>query len=77
MVWLSPGAGQGHGAETVRDAMRVAGGHATLARAPAELRSVISVFEPLSPELLNLTKRIKDGFDPKRVLNPGRLYAGL
>jgi FAD/FMN-containing dehydrogenase len=30
------------------------------------------------PVLLEgLTRRVKEGFDPKRVLNPGRLAAGL
>ncbi|MDH3594546.1 MAG: hypothetical protein OEM93_06800 [Rhodospirillales bacterium] len=24
-----------------------------------------------------LTRRVKDGFDPRRVLNPGRMVAGL
>jgi glycolate oxidase FAD binding subunit len=24
-----------------------------------------------------LTRRVKDSFDPKGVLNPGRLYAGV
>ncbi len=31
---------------------------------------------PNSAGLAALTARVKDGFDPKRILNPGRMYAG-
>jgi glycolate oxidase FAD binding subunit len=33
------------------------------------------VFEPQEAGLAALTKRIKQGFDPKGVLNPGRMWA--
>ena len=29
------------------------------------------------PILPDLTKRIKDGFDPNGILNPGRMYKGV
>jgi glycolate oxidase FAD binding subunit len=60
----------------VRRAVRSCGGHATLVRAPAATRAAVDVFEPLEPTLAELTKRIKDGFDPKGIFNPGRMYAG-
>ena len=34
-------------------------------------------FEPQEDALAALTKRVKDGFDPKGILNPGRMYAGI
>ncbi|MDE1931788.1 MAG: hypothetical protein KGI43_09525, partial [Alphaproteobacteria bacterium] len=49
-------------------------GHATLIRAPAALRAAVPVFEPLAPAVAALSARVKDSFDPKRVLNRGRLY---
>ncbi|MGB7367824.1 MAG: glycolate oxidase subunit GlcE, partial [Methylovirgula sp.] len=52
-------------------------GHATLVRAPQDLRSRIDVFEPLSPPLLKITAGIKASFDPDRIINPGRMYAGI
>jgi glycolate oxidase FAD binding subunit len=60
----------------VRRAVKSCGGHATLVRAPAATRAAVDVFEPLEPTLAELTKRIKDGFDPKGIFNPGRMYAG-
>ncbi len=46
-------------------------------RAPAELRAAVPVFQPQDPAMAALTTRVKDSFDPKRVLNPGRMYAGV
>ena len=57
--------------------MRSNGGHATLIRAPAAIRAAVPVFEPQEPGLAALTKRVKESFDPKGVLGPGRMYAGV
>ena len=36
----------------------------------------LDAFQPQDAGLVALTKRVKDGFDPKGVLNPGRMWAG-
>ena len=59
----------------VRAAVAEAGGHATLVVADEDRRRRVPVFEPQTPGLAALTARVKDGFDPKRILNPGRMYA--
>jgi glycolate oxidase FAD binding subunit len=41
------------------------------------VRASLNVFEPQDAGLAALSKRVKDGFDPKGVLNPGRLWAGV
>jgi glycolate oxidase FAD binding subunit len=46
-------------------------------RAPASVRAAVDVFEPEAPAIAALNKRVKDGFDPKGVLNPGRMWAGV
>ena len=76
LIWLAlPETGDG-GAACVRRA--VAGkGHATLIRAPAAIRASVPVFEPQDAGLAALTKRVKESFDPKGVLNPGRMWAGV
>jgi glycolate oxidase FAD binding subunit len=53
------------------------GGHALLVRARADVRRRVPVFQPQAPALAALSARIKDGFDPKRILNPGRMYEGV
>jgi glycolate oxidase FAD binding subunit len=59
----------------VRGAAARAGGHAVLYRAPESLRCREGAFAPLSPALLALHRRLKKSFDPRGILNPGRLYA--
>ena len=75
LIWAAlPAEGDG-GAARVRAALK--GGHATLVRAPAAIRAAVPVFEPQEPGLAALTKRVKESFDPKGVLGPGRMYAGV
>ena len=78
LAWLACDAGSDAGAAALRTAVAAAGGgHATLLRAPLPLRAAIPVFQPPDPATAALTARIKDQFDPQRILNPGKMYAGL
>ncbi len=77
LVWLAVPAEGDAGAAAIRAALVSAGGHATLMRAPAEIRAAVAVFEPLSEPVMALTRKLKEIFDPDRVLNPGRMYAGV
>ena len=52
-------------------------GHALLVRAEPAVRASAHVFEPLDPALAALSRRVKESFDPKGILNPGRMYAGV
>jgi len=79
LIWLSleaDEAGPDGGASRVRAAMREAGGHSTLVVAPDDVRARAPVFEPLEGALAALMKRVKNGFDPRGVLNPGRMHEG-
>ncbi|MEO1191513.1 MAG: glycolate oxidase subunit GlcE [Pseudomonadota bacterium] len=57
--------------------LQALGGHATLVRANEGLRAALPVFMPQAEGVAALAGRIKASLDPKAVLNPGRLYAGL
>ncbi|MGN6770776.1 MAG: FAD-binding protein [Rhizobiaceae bacterium] len=52
---------------------RFGGGHATLIRAGEPERASLDVFEPQPPALAALSARLKAEFDPKGILNPGRM----
>jgi glycolate oxidase FAD binding subunit len=75
LVWIEVPSSQDASATLVRGAMR--GGHATLIRAPEAARAAVDVFEPQPAGLAALTARVKDSFDPRHLLNPGRMYRGL
>ncbi|MFY7781048.1 MAG: 2-hydroxy-acid oxidase, partial [Tagaea sp.] len=52
-------------------------GHATLIRAAEATRARVPVFEPMLPGVAALTRGVKAQFDPRGILNPGRMYEGV
>ena len=77
LIWVALGACDDAGAALVQRAVAATGGHATLVRAPASVRAAIDVFAPQDAAVAALTKRVKESFDPRGVLNPGRMWAGV
>jgi glycolate oxidase FAD binding subunit len=77
LIWVETLPASDAGAVAVHEAASAAGGHAILIRAPAAIRAALDVFPPQRGALVALTKRVKESFDPKGVLNPGRLWAGV
>jgi glycolate oxidase FAD binding subunit len=77
LVWMQIAGRADAGARFLRRAIAACGGHATLYRADAAVRASVDVFEPQAPALAALTRRVKEGFDPKGILGPGRMYAGV
>lgn len=63
--------------ERVRGAMEEFGGHAMLRRAPADVRRHVDPWGPVEPGPLALMQALRDEFDPRRVLNPGRFVGRL
>jgi glycolate dehydrogenase FAD-binding subunit len=65
--WLATDAN----ADTVREAAKFGGGHATLFRGGDK---AAGVFQPLPPALMAIHRNLKRTFDPAGIFNPGRLY---
>jgi glycolate oxidase FAD binding subunit len=80
LLWLAVGEQRDAGAAVIRAAIRGADGqgtgHATLVKGSPALRRSVPVFEPAAAPLVALSQRVKEAFDPKRILNPGRLVEG-
>ena len=75
LVWLALDGGvEAAGAQPIRAALERTGGHASLIRAPEAVRRAVPVFHPQPAGLAALSARVKDAFDPKAILNPGRMY---
>jgi glycolate oxidase FAD binding subunit len=77
LVWIALPHSDDAGSAAIRAAVARSGGHATLIRAPAAIRAAVAVFEPQDEGVAALTRRVKDSFDPKGILNPGRMWAGV
>ncbi len=60
----------------LRERLAAIGGHATLIRASDEVRSAVDVFPPQEGGLAALGQRVKNSFDPKNILNRGRMLRG-
>jgi glycolate oxidase FAD binding subunit len=76
-IWLASAEDVATTAMRVRRAVIGVGGHATLIRAADAARRTVPVFQPPSGAEAALIARLKDNFDPHRILNPGRMYEGL
>jgi glycolate oxidase FAD binding subunit len=77
LIWAALPAADDANAAVVRACVSATGGHATLIRAPAAVRAAVDVFTPEPGPLAALTDRVRKGFDPQRVLNAGRMWAGV
>jgi len=60
-------------AALVRQRVNAAGGHAMLLRATDEVRRNVDVFHPQAGGLAALSERVRQSFDPKNILNRGRM----
>ena len=58
-------------AERIRAVVAACGGHATLFRGGDKS---VGVFEPLAPAIGRIHERLKAGFDPAGIFNPGRMF---
>ncbi len=63
-------------AALVRQRVEAAGGHAMLLRASELVRRDVDVFHPQSAGLAALGERVRHSFDPRNILNRGRLARG-
>ena len=63
-------------AALVRQRVNATGGHAMLLRASDELRRNVDVFHPQPAGVAALSERVRQSFDPRSVLNRGRMIRG-
>jgi glycolate oxidase FAD binding subunit len=63
-------------AALVRQRVNEASGHATLIRASDEVRRNVDVFNPQPGGIAALSERVRHSFDPKNILNRGRMVRG-
>ena len=62
--------------ESIRRKVVKVGGYVTMIKNSNYLPYVEDVFT-ISSERFNISQNIKKSFDPKRILNPGKMYTGI
>jgi glycolate oxidase FAD binding subunit len=60
-------------ADSARVRSALTSGHATLLKAPAPVRAALPVFQPQPLAVAAAAARLRDAFDPRGILNPGRM----
>jgi glycolate oxidase FAD binding subunit len=75
-VWLAvPPDTPVESATAIREAISPSGGYATLLRASEETRERVAVFQAEASALAAIARQLREAFDPKGILNPGRITA--
>ena len=73
LIWAAlPPAADAHAA-LLRKRLTAIGGHATLLRASDQVRNTVDVFHPQAAGVAALGQRVKASFDPRNILNRGRM----
>jgi glycolate oxidase FAD binding subunit len=73
LIWAALPPSSDASAGMLRSRLDAAGGHATLIRAPEPVRRAVDVFHPQASGLARLSERVRLSFDPKNILNRGRM----
>lgn len=76
LIWAALPPSADAGAGVLRQRVEAIGGHASLIRASEPLRRVVDVFHPQAGGLAALGERVRRSFDPKHILNRGRMARG-
>jgi glycolate oxidase FAD binding subunit len=76
LLWAAVPPGADAQAAVVRRRVDAIGGHATLLRVSDEVRQKVDVFHPQAGGVAALGERVRASFDPRAILNRGRLARG-
>ena len=76
LIWAALPPSADASAGMLRSRVNAVGGHATLLRASEPVRRSVEVFHPQESGLASLSERVRHSFDPKNILNRGRMIRG-
>jgi glycolate oxidase FAD binding subunit len=60
----------------IKDIIQSAKGYLTVIKTEEDMKATIDVFT-VDPIKYKISEKIKKSFDPKRILNPGKMYSGI
>ena len=60
----------------IRKIVNNAGGYLTVIKIEEDLKASVDIFS-VDPIRYKISEKLKKSFDPKRILNPGKMYSGI
>ena len=60
----------------IKEIIQKAAGYLTVIKVDEDMKATIDIFT-VDPIKYKITEKIKKSFDPKRILNPGKMYSGI
>ena len=60
----------------IKNIIQIAKGYLTVIKIEEDMKATIDVFT-VTPIKYKISEKIKKSFDPKRILNPGKMYSGI
>ena len=62
--------------KNIKEIVGKSSGYVTVIKIEESLKAVVDIFT-IDPVKYKITEKIKKSFDPKRILNPGKMYPGI
>ena len=76
LVWLQVDEINLNSIKEIRSLVKNLGGYLTIIKAEESLKASIDIFT-IDEVKYKISEKIKKSFDPKRILNPGKMYTGI
>ena len=76
LIWLQLDELSLNSFKVIRSLVKNAGGYLTIIKVDESLKASIDVFT-IDEVKYKISEKIKKSFDPKRILNPGKMYTGI
>ena len=76
LIWLQLDELSLNSFKVIRSLVKNAGGYLTIIKVDESLKASIDIFT-IDEVKYKISEKIKKSFDPKRILNPGKMYSGI
>ena len=62
--------------KNIKEIVKIVSGYVTVIKIEENLKASVDIFT-IDPIKYKITEKVKKSFDPKRILNPGKMYTGI
>ena len=76
LIWLELDYLSNQKIEQIRKRVLEVNGYLTVIKSPENIKSSSEIFT-IDPIKFKISQNLKKSFDPKRILNPGKMYTGI